>query len=149
MGTLRFITDTGGSLLFDFQVEFYESEYLVPNVGNEISLDVVAGTDTKREDLVKLISASGEAAYGTDINGVGWFVDRLPSGSQYASIAIGVEPINLPEMDGVYGVVTGGEDRTLIPGSNRPQTIDVFVLSDYAEYASLTDMQNDLGVGVP
>lgn len=129
--------------------EYYQSDYLEPQVGERIRFQVVAGSQSNRDKIVEVINAAGPAVASTDLNGTGAFVDRVRPGAIATSAVMGVVPKNLPEMDGVWGICVGGDDLTTIPGSNRPIDIEVQVLSRRGEYTDITDLKSSLEVSVP
>jgi len=147
MGTVNFVIDTGNGDT-KLGAEHYQSTYAVPRIGREVTIEVVVDTST-RSNLLELVQAAGAAAYGRDLSGTAWFIDRSPPETLYDNVSVGVEPVNLPEMIGFYGLVVDGSDETLIPGSRRLLSITLAVLADYDEYNSVSDMRNDLEVSVP
>jgi len=58
------------------------------------------------------------------------------------STVVGVDPVNLPEMQGVWGICVDGDDETTIPGSQRQALIRIFVLSRFDEYSSKIDIKS-------
>jgi len=130
------------------------SDYLEAQVGETQTISVVAPNTTVQAAIRAVINAAGQAAVGTDLNGTGHFVDRArPAGTRTdvvaSGVTIGVEPFTLPDMDGAWGIVTGGEDNTIIPGSQRQLDIEFTVLAEFDEYSSNSDFKTDLEVSVP
>jgi hypothetical protein len=148
MGYVQLQVEINGSVE-KIDTEYYQSDYLEPRVGDEIRIQVVAGSQSNRDKIVEVISAAGAAVAGTDLNGTGAFIDRVRPGALATSTVVGVRPQNLPEMDGVWGICVGGDDLTTIPGSNRPIDIELQVLSRRGEYSDIPDLKNNLEVSVP
>lgn len=149
MGSIDIITPSTVATQ-TFNTEHYTGTYVIPQVGEVKQLPVVAN-QSDRSGIVDLIGAAGPAAYGTDVNGTGWFVDRVRPGltSTIVSVAVEIVPQNLPEMDGFFGICVGGEDETTTPGSNRPLTVEVVVLAHELEYNDVLDFQSSHEVSVP
>jgi hypothetical protein len=147
MGYVNIVIDSGGG---DDKLgtEYYQSNYAAARIGREVTIEVVVDI-TSRANILELIESAGAAAYGRDLNGTAWFVDRAPPETLYDNVSVGVEPVNLPEMVGFYGVIVDGEDLTTIPGSRRLLSITFFILAHYNEYNSVSDMRSALEVSVP
>lgn len=96
-----------------------------------------------------LIDAAGPAAAGANLDGSAWYVDRVRGNAQVDSLLISVEPVNMPEMDGFWGLVTGGDNATTLVNSFAPLTLEATVLARYDEYANRTAVENALKTGVP
>lgn len=151
MGSLTFELETSAGVYGTVTVEHYESTYYNPQPGTDISLQVTCGDQSTRDTLIDLMEAAGQAAFGTDIEGTGWYLDRIRPDANLASVSTLITTNNLPELDGLFGVCVGGEDETLIPGSRRGLTIDIGLVANpnNTSNSSLSDFQSAYEVSVP
>jgi len=148
MGFVRLKIDSaGGSSPYD--TDALLSDYIEPRVGEEVTIRVRSGSSTTHEAILDAINGSGPSAYGVDIDGESWYVERVRSGVDLNRVPVGVEPVNLPEMEGFWGIVTSGDDLTRIPGSQREVEIDFFILAERSEYSSIGDIELVKKVSVP
>jgi len=124
------------------------SDYIELQVGKRVTIEVRSGSQTTHAAIMDVINAAGPAAYGVDLDGDGWYIDRVRDGADATSALVGVEPVNLPEMEGIWGIVVDGEDQTRIPGAQRNPQMSLFVLSRFSG-VSRTDLQTKSEVSVP
>jgi len=132
-----------------FSTDALLTEYFEPQPGKQLTIRVRSGSKTVHEAILDLINGAGPAAYGVDIRGESWYIDRVRQAGDANSAAVGVDAINLPEMEGVWGVIVDGDDGTRIPGSQREIEMQIFVLAKFGEYSSLSNLSNNKEVSVP
>jgi len=132
-----------------FQPDAMLNEYIEPSVGKQLTFRVRSGSETVHDAILDLINGGGAAAYGMDIKGESWFIDRVRPDADVTAATVKIKPVNLPEMEGVWGVIVDGDDLTRIPGSQREVEFTVFVLAKATEYSTRSDLNNAKEVTVP
>jgi len=101
--------------------------------------------------LREFLTYADRADYGRRLDGEAWYREELPQDASIDSLAVPIAPQSV-DFDGVYegiwGLVTGGED----PNRRGPPyrlTVEVVVLADrgaYADRAALESALKDSGL---
>lgn len=87
------------------------------------------------------------AAYGTGINHRPWYHEQLPADATVGSLVVGIEPtqdLDDRGVTGVWGLITGGDDRRNSTLTNWLIELELFVLAEYGDFADHNDIDNEL-----
>lgn len=99
------------------------------------------------QGLKPYLDFADAAAYGLDVNNRPWYHEQLPATASVDSLVLGFEPnteLREQTVDGVWGLVTHGEDERNLPLSNWWLTIDVFVLGRFEAFSDRTAVEDKL-----
>ncbi len=143
-------------------LEGHTGDYPNTTVGESYTFEFYIQDDISSDDNFTV----GDLTYTTAVDRY----DRLKEYLRYAGYAttsrtLGsayfTEPLDFTEADvdtllvpiwphddidqarGVWGVITGGDDSTEIFGALARISVDVFVLAEYSDYATETDVRNE------
>jgi len=102
----------------------------------------VAAAEERYGRLVNYHDFAGATDAGVDDKQVPYYRESVPSRADISSLVIGIEPNgDIAPAAGVWGVVTGGGERSRLFGDSARVELDILVLGEYAEL-SRSDVQS-------
>lgn len=117
------------------------------NVQENGTLNVTGGDN--RDTLQEYADHAGAFASQTTLNNTQLYREQIPTNADIGSIVLGIEPsttLQNDDIEGIWGIVTGGSDMRNQALSNDQFQIELRVLAEYSEYADHTAISNDLEV---
>ena len=132
-------TTVGETFTFEF--------YIQDDVISDDNFDVGTLTYTtaiERYNRVKdYLQYAGYANTNTTLESAYFTEPGSYSNAPISSLLVPIWPhSDIDQARGIWGVITGGDDTTEIFGAVARVSIDVFVLAEYSDYATETDVRN-------
>lgn len=109
-----------------------------------------AGHESRHDNLLEYIEYANGPPVKTGISyhGVPYYREDVPNRASIDTFVVDVVPGSGVDLDGFWGVVTGGEDTRSTSGVVRRLRLDAFILAKYSEYDSKSDVQAEFGSSV-
>lgn len=102
--------------------------------------------ESRYKAVLKYLEWSDTARYGRTSEGDVWVQDLITDSADVDSCVVSLEPsthINLE--DGVWAVLVDGTDLVRDPGALQVE-VELWVLAEYPEYSTRTELFGDIGV---
>jgi hypothetical protein len=139
-------TKSNGSIA----IQAIESAPYLIRPGSSISLKIRLGSATEYETLRQYLEHATTVETRTSHDGSPSYRERIPSSAPIDALLLEVVPTEgtHPDVDGVWGVVEGGDDGSLARAADPLLEFDLLVLAKSSEYSSHSNVESEFKITV-
>lgn len=121
----------------DVTAQFVEAPVPSYTRGDEVTLTVGFGTRTAYETIREYGDYAGRVATFTALDGTPLYRE-LHTDTHDLLLSVRPDTANVP---GLWGVLTGFDDATALPGADAAADLSLFMLAEYADHATRSDAE--------